>query len=679
MKLLNPAILLLCFSFIIGIILCLNFNFGSSYFWFCFAASFLIFLGSFIRTHFLLFQDRFFAGGAVLAFICLGYLAALNKQPQNNKQHYIHLIEKAPTQASIAIKIGKQLKSSAFYHNYIAEINRLNTQVTEGKILFSVRKDSSSIVYTPGQRLLLNAQLKPVFKSGNPHQFDYRNYLEKQRVLRQAVSFDQENIRVLPVAQNLFTKTSHTRTSITQSLAKNGFSTAHINLIQALILGQKQELSKDVYTSFTEAGVVHVLAVSGLHVGIILYLLYALLFPLGRFRKGKTIRMLIAIILLWLYAALVGFSPSVLRAVTMFSFLGLGMARNRKVFSLNMLALSALVLLIAEPYFIFSVGFQLSYAAVFMIVCFQPKIYGLLRPKNKIVNYFWGIFSVTFTAQIGVLPLSLYYFHQLPGLFFISNLLIVPFLGILLALGILSIFLSLAGILPEFLKLTLETGLNLLLQTVEMVSAQKAYVMKNIYFSELLLLLFYGFLFLLLFFIYQRKKIWLFSFLAGVILFQVIYIWEYHTLNSEKKFYVFQQYKQSVLADKRHNGLTVFSDSALTASIKKYLLDPVLTHQASRQNTVKPIPDYYKLAEKKLLVIDSLGVYPKRNFPVEYLLLRNSPKINLERALQYLQPTTIIADGSNYSSYIKRWEETCNKKKLLFYNTTKKGAFVIEY
>ncbi|TQD38539.1 ComEC/Rec2 family competence protein [Haloflavibacter putidus] len=679
MKLLNPAILLLCFSFIIGIILCLNFNFGSGYFWFCFAASFLVFLGSFIRTHFLLFQDRFFAGGAVLAFICLGYLAALNKQPQNNKQHYIHFTEKAPTQASIAIKIGKQLKSSAFYHNYIAEINRLNNQTTQGKILFSVRKDSSSIVYTPGQRLMLNAQLKPVFKSGNPHQFDYRNYLEKQRVLRQAVSFDQENIRVLPVAQNLFTKTSHIRTSITQSLAKNGFSTAHINLIQALILGQKQELSKDVYTSFTEAGVVHVLAVSGLHVGIILYLLYALLFPLGRFRKGKTIRMLIAIILLWLYAALVGFSPSVLRAVTMFSFLGLGLASNRKVFSLNMLALSALVLLIAEPYFIFSVGFQLSYAAVFMIVCFQPKIYGLLRPKNKIVNYFWGIFSVTFTAQIGVLPLSLFYFHQLPGLFFISNLLIVPFLGILLALGILSVFLSLAGILPEFLKLTLETGLNLLLQTVEMVSSQKAYVMKNIYFSELLLVSFYGFLLLLLFYIYQRKKVWLFAFMAGIIMFQGIYIWERSALNSVKKFYVFQQYKRTILADKQHSGLTVFSDSALTASVKKYLLDPVLTHQASRQNTVKPIPDYYKLAEKKLLVIDSLGVYPKRNFPVEYLLLRNSPKINLERALQYLQPTTIIADGSNYRSYIKRWKKTCNKKKLLFYNTTKKGAFVIEY
>lgn len=679
MKLLNPAILLLCFSFIIGIILCLNFNFGSGYFWFCLAASFLVFLGSFIRTHFLLFQDRFFAGGAVLAFICLGYLAALNKQPQNNKQHYIHFTEKTPTQASIAINIEKQLKSSAFYHNYIAEVNRINTQVTEGKILFSVRKDSSSIVYTPGQRLLLNAQLKPVFKSGNPHQFDYRNYLEKQRVLRQAVSFDQENIRVLPVAQNLFTKTSHIRTSITQSLAKNGFSTAHINLIQALILGQKQELSKDVYTSFTEAGVVHVLAVSGLHVGIILYLLYALLFPLGRFRKGKTIRMLIAIILLWLYAALVGFSPSVLRAVTMFSFLGLGLASNRKVFSLNMLALSALVLLIAEPYFIFSVGFQLSYAAVFMIVCFQPKIYGLLRPKNKIVNYFWGIFSVTFTAQIGVLPLSLFYFHQLPGLFFISNLLIVPFLGILLALGILSIFLSLAGILPEFLKLTLETGLNLLLQTVEMVSSQKAYVMKNIYFSELLLVSFYGFLLLLLFYIYQRKKVWLFAFIAGIIMFQGIYIWERSALNSVKKFYVFQQYKRTILADKQHSGLTVFSDSALTASVKKYLLDPVLTHQASRQNTVKPIPDYYKLAEKKLLVIDSLGVYPKRNFPVEYLLLRNSPKVNLERVLQYLQPTTIIADGSNYSSYIERWEQTCNKKKLLFYNTSKKGAFVIEY
>ncbi len=679
MKLLNPAILLLCFSFLIGIILCLNFNLGEAYFWIALPASILFFIGCFIRARFLLFQDKLFAVSAVLVFICLGYLTALIHKPENKKQYYIYFTEKEPTQASLAIEVSKQLKSSAFYHNYIAEVNRLNNQTTEGKILFSVRKDSSNIVYQPGQFLLFNAQLKPVFKSGNPHQFDYRNYLAKQRVLKQAVSLDQKNIRVLNASDNLYTKAAQLRSKITQSLVENDFRNNHVNLLQALILGQKQELSKDIYANFTEAGVVHVLAVSGLHVGIILYLLYALLWPLSRFRKGKIIRMFIAIILLWLYAALVGFSPSVLRAVTMFSFLGLGLVSNRKVFSLNMLALSAMVLLLAEPYFIFSVGFQLSYAAVFMIVCFQPKVYGLLNPKNKVINYFWGIFSVTFTAQIGVLPLSLFYFHQLPGLFFISNLLIVPFLGILLALGILSIFLSLVGILPTFVKLSLETGLDLLLNVVEMVSAQKAYVFKNIYFSEILLFSFYGFLFLLLFFVYQRKKIWLFTFLAGVILFQVVYIWEHHDLNSVKKFYVFQQYKRTILADKQHNGLTVFSDSALSVSVKKYLIDPVLTHQASHQKPVKSIPDYYKLGEKKLLVIDGLGAYPRRNFPVDYLLLRNSPKVNLERALQYLQPATIIADGSNYRSYIERWEQTCKKKKLLFYNTSKKGAFVIEY
>ena len=163
-----------------------------------------------------------------------------------------------------------------------------------------------------------------------------------------------------------------------------------------------------------------------MHVGIILLILSWFLKPLERLRFGKTAKTIFIIIFLWCFAFIAGLSASVVRAVTMFTFLAVGLYFGKKRVVAYSLISSLFFLLIVKPMFLFDVGFQLSYLAVFGIIWVQPKLYQVWKPKNKVLDTIWQLFTVSIAAQVGILPLSLFYFHQFPVLFFVSNLVIIP-------------------------------------------------------------------------------------------------------------------------------------------------------------------------------------------------------------------------------------------------------------
>jgi competence protein ComEC len=192
-------------------------------------------------------------------------------------------------------------------------------------------------------------------------------------------------------------------------------------VVSALILGQQQDISKEILKDYQYAGAIHILSVSGLHVGFILLFITFLLKPLRKDKLGNTIRLLTIIISLWGFAILAGLSPSVVRSVTMFSFVAVGMYLKRSTNIFHTLLVSMFLILFFQPSFLFDVGFQLSYLSLFFILWLQPVISNLWEPKNKIVSYFWDILTVSFAAQIGAFPLSIFYFHQFPGLFFINK------------------------------------------------------------------------------------------------------------------------------------------------------------------------------------------------------------------------------------------------------------------
>ncbi|MBN2807303.1 MAG: ComEC/Rec2 family competence protein, partial [Prolixibacteraceae bacterium] len=190
-------------------------------------------------------------------------------------------------------------------------------------------------------------------------------------------------------------------------------------------------------SSFSASGAMHVLAVSGLHVGIIYLILKLLLKPLYRIRRMLMVNMVLIVAALWAYAFITGLSPSVLRSCTMFSFITVGEHLRHRTNFYNILATSAFFLLLVNPNILYKVGFQLSYAAVASIVFFQPKIAALYQPKHRVIKWLWDLTTVSLAAQIGTFPISIFYFHQFPVYFWLSNFVAIPAAAVLLYLAFL--------------------------------------------------------------------------------------------------------------------------------------------------------------------------------------------------------------------------------------------------
>ena len=210
----------------------------------------------------------------------------------------------------------------------------------------------------------------------------------------------------------------------------NGVEGKQLKVASALLLGYRENLDKELVKSYASAGAMHVLAVSGLHVGILYLLLtriFSFLKKVKKVKNGKFILTILIVSFLWFYAIMTGLSASVMRATTMFSFIVIGNELlNRKTSIYNTLAVSAIILMIINPFIVYQVGFQLSYVAVVGIVYLQPKLNRLFYSRYKLVRGVWAITCVSLAAQIATFPLSLHYFHQFSTYFFISNLIVIP-------------------------------------------------------------------------------------------------------------------------------------------------------------------------------------------------------------------------------------------------------------
>ncbi len=305
------------------------------------------------------------------------------------------------------------------------------------KIMLYFEPDIRSENLVPGEQVLFRESPRQIRNNGNPYEFDYQLYMANQRIYRQAYlasgqwaeagSFPGFNLRVL--AEKL-------RHRLLDRYRENHISDERFAILAALTLGYKDALDPETKKVFSSAGAMHVLAVSGLHVGILFVVIHFLTGFLRRSPNGRVVFIFLSISLLWIYALITGLSPSVLRATVMFGFLIIGQNLRRPVNSYNTLALSAFLLLFLDPNLIFEAGFQLSYAAVIGIVFFLPRLNSLVPVKNGIFRWAWELVAVSVAAQLATFPLVIYYFHQFPTFFWISGFVVIPGAFILICLGI---------------------------------------------------------------------------------------------------------------------------------------------------------------------------------------------------------------------------------------------------
>lgn len=333
---------------------------------------------------------------------------------QNNSQHTVEINN-----------AGKKKKNKYIYEAYI-----LNQSQTVGKVQLTIK--SKDIPYALHDKLSIKGKLLAIESIKHPGEFNYKNYLINKRIHHQLI-VDSIDVNLLEHSQTVsILKISYSiRNKLLEILRGNIKDEDSYEMAAALLLGERAEIDQEIMKSYTDTGTIHIISVSGLHVGII-FLVLQYLFKIIPFVKNEMIKTISIILLIWLYACLTGLPASVIRSALMISFLSIGKAINIKSNPINHIAASALLILCIDTYYLFDIGFQLSYLAVIGIVYLQKPISNLYLPKYKIDKYIWLTFSVSIAAQLFTLPFCMYYFHQFPNYFLLANLLAIPLSSIAL-------------------------------------------------------------------------------------------------------------------------------------------------------------------------------------------------------------------------------------------------------
>jgi len=611
----------------------------------------------------------------ILAFVYFFFVGISTVFVQDDANYSNYFYKKSMEISKVVLKVDNVLKSSSFHHKYQVKVLQVEHQKTRGIALLNIEKDSFSTPLKVDELIVVKTDFSELNAPLHPHQFDYKKYLKNQGIRQQFFVGKADFLSIGFGSRTLKGWSEEFREFVQFSIGKYNFQSNELAVINALLLGERKGISRELLTDYSNAGAIHILAVSGLHVGIIMMLLLKLFSFLTYFKNGKTVQTILIILILWVFAFIAGLSASVVRAVTMFSFLAIGQQFGGKKIILFSLFSSMFFLLIFKPLFLFDVGFQLSYLAVLGIITIQQKVYHFIQFKSKVIDFFWQLITVSLAAQMGVLPLSLYYFHQFPGLFFLSNMVIIPFLGFILMTGILVILLASFQIAPIFLVDFYGGVISVMNRFVSWISRQEAFLWKDISMSFGLLLASYGILFfgvrLLMHFTSKRVL----YFLTSVILFQSVILIEKSQRNQKSEWIVFHKPKQTIVGFRDENKVTfvhtVDSIQSLNSIVNSYKIG-----ENVKASFVKQQLNLYFYKNQPILLIDSLGIYQLQNLNKPIVLLQNSPKINLERMIKTLQPIQIIADGSNYKTYMARWEKTALQLQIPFHYTGEKGAFI---
>jgi competence protein ComEC len=546
-----------------------------------------------------------------------------------------------------------------------------------GKLLLNINKDSLNHSFIIGNRLQIQGSLYPNMAPKNPFQFDYGTYLKNKQIYGQLYA-NATQIKVsFRIEKDVWYYAAQIRNTIIDNLKKDGFNATELNVAVALLLGQQQDIDPEIIKDYQFAGAVHILSVSGLHIGFVLLFVTFILKPVPNNKKGSLLQLIVILYSLWLFGILAGLAPSVVRSVTMFSFVAIGQHLRRSVNMYHTLLVSILLILLVQPGFLFDVGFQLSYLALFFILWFHPLLSRLWEPKNKILKYIRDILSVSFAAQIGTLPLSLYYFHQFPGLFFITNLAIIPLTGFIMGLGVVVMILAYFDLCPYYLSKALEWCLFVIDKIIHTIASFEQFIIKDIPFNSVFLLGSYMLIISSIVWLEKRRFQRLIAILVSVIFIQTALLWNKYDIANQQEWIVFNSKKTTLIAERNGKAVTLYAnDSLIKIGTKNYTLNNYLMGNFSHLAAAKKIKNTAFFKGYTILILDSTGIYPKQQ-QADILVLTQSPKINLERLIQSSHPKAIVADASNFKYLQKMWSTTCVKTKIPFHSTSEKGYYVL--
>lgn len=644
MKLLNLAIFKLLIYLIIGILLGYHFPEELSK---DTVHYILITLGCFLGLSIIYNFRKLFELFCFLLFVVMGYAGV--QHPASEVHRVLQHIPNS--HYLLEFKITEPIKKSRSYHRYKGIAKLPNSPAfTEQVILRLDTLQSAPATLLPGATYRAVAATAAINGPTHPGAFDYKAYLQSRNICA-VVNISPKTLSLISRPEGPIYAVYRGATHIQDKLKNSGLDAFTTGLIQALVLGNRDDLDMDFYKDLRIAGGAHLVALSGLHIGIFTSILGFLLWPLRRLPKGSWIHFTAMAILLFTYVALTGASSSVVRAAVMFCFLAYSVLIQRRASALNTLLLSAFILLLFDPWHLFDAGFQLSYAAVTgILLTYRPGL-RFWRPRNVLTRWVWSLCVVSIGAQVFTAPLVIYYFGQLPGAFLLTNLLITPLITLALALGYLVLTLVMITELPQWMVFTMSHGGQFLRTITEKISLPDLLIsdLPELHITEVLLC----YTLILSATLCLYKPTHLRTTLALITILQLGYI----------------------LTDKNQgNGIYICHNYGHTVLFKAHGQEKVQLKSASTPG----LPHFLQLGNKHLLILDRIPVRKLPPLPEHTaVLLINSAPINLERLINRLQPPVVIADGSNYPAVVARWKATCKQKNIPFHHTGEKGYYVL--
>lgn len=553
-----------------------------------------------------------------------------------------------------------------------------------------------------GSILTINASFNPPPEPLNPHQFNHRQYLERKQIYQTAY-IAPEKWMFLQNQPSIAKRLALDLRDKLLTLYKNaGIEGKNLAVLSALTMGYKNLLDQETRKVFSASGAMHILAVSGLHVGIFFTTLSGLLFFLSRTKRGKLLKSIILIAFLWGFAFFTGLSPSVVRASLMFSLVIVGVSLSRTTNVYNTLSASAFIILVFNPMLIIDIGFQLSYCAVLSIVFFYPHIYNLIFIKNRLINRVWMLIAVSIAAQIGTFPLSLYYFSQFPNYFLLANLYAIPLAFLILYAAIGLIMLSPIPIVFKGFAWLLDVLLTVLNYLTKYTESLPYSTSTALAITPAQLLLLCTSIVLIALFIHSKKQYLLLISLPGLMAFFGLNLITYFETYNKSEFLVFANRSASLMAYRHKGQLLLFSNDttavnlhdkysfALQGYINKNRIKPHriiserLANESSKEihhnNLAIKQNDlgYWIEVNHKIMLIPMAKTFPyadkKQTLTLDFILLNaDSPKI--DDVLAILTPNTLVVDQTVSPWEIERISKIVLQKGIRLHEIGQQGAF----
>ncbi len=677
-----PAVLLLL-PFLIGIGLGLNLLAGANSTWLVatFTALSLAFvLLNLYYNQFRLYKNRWLGGVLIAAilFLC-GWITVIRYSELNNSDHF----SKIPAKY-LVVNINNEpiLKNGLlrFTTNVEEGIYNGKKTATSGTLLITI-KDSSAKNLDYGDELIIPAKYNTIDPPFNLAEFNYKQYLANKNIYHQAFLYQKQFVLLKTnTGSPIIAGSLRLRRQLVEKLKRNISDTGAFAVASTLILGYKADLSPDILQVYSKTGTVYVLTVSGAQVAIIYLLLAFALKFLDRYKHGRLIKAGIIVTVIWYYALLTGLALAVCRVALMVSLVIIGKSFSRYVNTLNILAISAFVLLLYDPFFMTEVGFQLSYLAVSGLMVLQPIVYKWFKFKNVWADKLWSLCSVSIAIQIVIFPICAFYFHQFPVYFLISNLFVFIPSALIMYSGILYLLLPQIPIVSKSIAFILEKTTLLMNKGLAVIENMPYASINKLWLKPTESLLLYIIIFSLFYFLYD-KKVWLLklSLFCTLLLCLIVSIKKISSAQSNSIVWLNLK-KHKGIVFKNGNEAIVLTDLKNTDKIFQYSIQPYLDScQVSKAwvyslnqdiNTSWLIKKYdlVQFLNKRIFIFDGRqqNTIPLKKIRTDFIYVTDNPYIGLNVLNSCFDYHTLVADGSNSDNLLSLVRQQAESKDAVY-------------